>query len=117
MGNFVENLNLGNHFRPPLLSERAKCDLKMWLIFLNELNGASIIPDQMWHEDSDLQPYTDASGEIGVAGYFQGRWFQERWPESCSGSNKNSIAWMEFFPIVVAVVLGGGVVEREAYSP
>ena len=89
------------------LSEGAKCDLKMWLIFLNEFNGASIIPDQMWHADSDLQLYTDASGEIGVGGYFQGRWFQERWPESCSGSNRNSIAWMEFFPIVVAVVLWG----------
>ena len=38
--------------------------IKMWLIFLNEFNGASIIPDQMWHEDSDLQLYTDASGEI-----------------------------------------------------
>ena len=88
------------------LSKDAKSDLRMWLIFLQDFNGCSIIPDQFWREDSDLQLFTDASGGIGFGGFFAGSWFQEKWPESVSQSS-HSIAWMEFFPIVVAFSLWG----------
>ncbi len=76
----------------------------MWLLFLERHNGVSIIPDQMWVGDSVMQLFTDASGGIGFGGYFKGRWFQGKWPDS---KKERSIAWLEFFPIVVSVVLWG----------
>ncbi len=87
-----------------MLPKEAKCDLEMWLLFLERHNGVSIIPDQAWLGDSDVQFFTDASGGIGFGGYYRGQWFQGRWPEQ---EKERSIAWLEFFPIVVSVVLWG----------
>ena len=86
------------------LSVGARSDLKMWLVFLRNFNGRAIFPDQFWWEDSDIQLFTDASGEIGFGGYFRGRWFQGRWPREVLN---HSIAWLEFFPILVALVVWG----------
>ena len=88
------------------LTKGARCDLKMWDVFLHNFNGSAIIPEQFWCEGRDLQFFTDASGEIGFGGYFRGEWFQGRWPAACK-SAKHSIAWLEFFPVVVAVVVWG----------
>ncbi len=87
------------------LSEGAKTDLEMWHIFLQRFNGTTMIPDQAWVDGQDLELYTDASGEIGFGGYFKGKWFQGRWPSE--EYSRYSIAWLEFFPIVVAVVIWG----------
>ena len=86
------------------LSDGAKADLRMWLVFLKDYNGISIIPDQAWFGEDDLQLFTDACKSIGFGGYFRGMWFQGKWPPAC---RRLSIAWLEFFPIVVAVVLWG----------
>jgi hypothetical protein len=88
------------------LSRGARCDLATWLVFLRDFNGRAIFADQFWREDRDLQFFTDASGSVGFGGFFQGRWFQGKWP-SRWGSGVRSITWMEFFPILVAVVLWG----------
>lgn len=85
------------------LSSGAKADMKMWAVFLSEFNGVSIIPEQMWVGNEDLELFTDASGSQGFGGYFGGRWFQGRWPGDIGTTR--SIAWMEFFPVAVAVVL------------
>ncbi len=86
------------------LSKGAKADLGMWLTFLQKFNGVSIFPDQVWCDEQDLQFFTDACKSVGCAGYFRGRWFCERWKNSCTNF---SITWMEFFPILIAVVLWG----------
>jgi hypothetical protein len=88
------------------MSKGAQSDLKMWLLFLQKFNGTAIIPEQFWYENRDLQLFTDASGEIGFGGYFDGKWFQGEWPVACKAA-KHSIAWLEFFPVVVAIVLWG----------
>ena len=88
------------------LTAGAKSDLNMWLVFLRDFNGVSIIPDQRWYAGEDLQLFTDASGEIGFGGFFQGKWFQGKW---LGESKDRAIAWKEFFPIVVAIVLWGGI--------
>ena len=85
------------------ITKGAKADLNMWLVFLKEYNGVSIIPDQMWVEDRDLELFTDASGSVGFGGFFKGRWFQGQWPGQFGTSH--SITYLEFFPVVVAVVL------------
>ncbi len=85
------------------LSEGALSDLRMWRIFMQEFNGVTIFPDQFWLGQDDLQLFTDACKSVGFGGYLRGKWFQGRWPEEIAKSR--SIAWMEFFPIVVAIVL------------
>ncbi len=87
------------------LSMGAKKDLEMWLLFLDHFNGSTIFPDQAWSECANLQLFTDASGGIGFGGYFRGKWFQGKWPSK--KFRRKSIAWMEFFPVLVAVVLWG----------
>ncbi len=88
------------------LTEGVRSDLRMWLVFLRQYNGVSIIPDQRWLGAEDIELYTDASGGIGFGGYLQGEWFQGKWPQNLN-QGQRSIAWLELFPIVVAVVLWG----------
>ena len=38
MGNFAENLNLGNRFRPPLLVLRDRVVVEFWIAFKIALN-------------------------------------------------------------------------------
>ena len=85
------------------ITQGAKADLGMWLVFLRDYNGVSLIPDQMWVDERDLEFFTDASGSIGFGGFFAGRWFQGHWPANFG--NSHSITFLEFFPVVVAVVL------------
>ena len=87
------------------LTVGAKKDLEMWLLFLDHFNGSTIFPDQAWFESSDLQFFTDSSGALGMGGFFRGKWFQALWPNR--NFRRRSIAWLEFFPILVAVVLWG----------
>ena len=88
------------------VTREAREDLRMWKSFLDTCNGAAIIPERVWLENTDIQLYTDASGSIGFGGYFRGSWFQGHWPEHVLASSP-SIAWLEFFPIVVAVTIWG----------
>ena len=88
------------------LSKGAKDDLHMWQVFLHNFNGSTIIPDQFWLLNEDLQLFTDASSTIGFGGYFQGQWFNGVWPLQTKVSTP-SIAWLEFFPVVVALTLWG----------
>jgi hypothetical protein len=69
-----------------------------------------MIPDQFWREDRDVQLFTDASGCIGFGGFFQVKWFKGEWPADVHAFN-HSIAWLEFFPIVAAIVLWGGLLK------
>ncbi len=57
----------------------------------------------------DLHLFTDASGTLGFAGYFQGEWFASPWDAKllASISTDISIAFQELYPIVVAAVLWG----------
>ena len=99
-------IGLRRPFQKIKLTKGAKMDLNMWQTFLVNFNGRALIPDQFWCEDNDIQLYTDASGGVGCGGFLSGKWFQARWPAEVIASEK-SIAWLEFFPIVIAVVLWG----------
>ena len=83
-----------------------KSDLNMWLVFLKEYNGVSIFPDQFCVCAEDIQLFTDASGGVGFGGILQGKWFQGLWPVVVKDENR-SIAWLELFPVIVAMVLWG----------
>ncbi len=88
-----------------ILSSGSKSDLNTWLLFLENFNGVSIIQDQKWLGQDDIQLFTDASGTQGFGGFLSGKWFQGKWPQDVCRTQ--SIAWMEFFPIIVSIVVWG----------
>ena len=90
------------------INQESREDLRMWNRFLGSCNGSTIIPEQVWLENSDIELFTDASGSLGFGGYLKGAWFQGQWPQHVSDLSP-SITWMEFFPIVVAVSVWGRV--------
>jgi hypothetical protein len=65
--------------------------------------------DTNYTRATDIELYTDASATVGYGGYFKGKWFCSPWPEDLPTSTKNkfSMAFLERYPIVVAVVLWG----------
>ena len=87
------------------LNAGAKDDLRMWQKFLLTHNGKSLITP--YHEtDSDiinLKMGSDAS-EMACAAVFGKKWFVIEFPESWQ---KKNIAYLELYPIVVAIKVWG----------
>jgi hypothetical protein len=93
------------------LTRECRLDMQMWRQFLSTWNGVSFFHDDIFTESSDMGLFTDASGSIGYGGYWEGQWFQGRWPSTVrlepGSGNDISIAYMELYPIVVAALLWG----------
>ena len=88
------------------LSEGARLDLQSWLLFLECFNGISVIPEECWLNNEEIDLFTDSSGGIGFGGYLNGKWFNGKWSSRDVVSN-NSIAWKEMVPITMAVLVWG----------
>ena len=82
-------------------------DLTMWKAFLAGWHGRSFFLDTTVTPSPDLELYTDAASSNGFGGYFNGQWFQGRWPPHLQLhlTRGISIEWQELFPIVVACAL------------
>ena len=54
-----------------------------------------------------VELYTDAASTIGFGGFFQGKWFQGRWPPQLRLNKGQGISmeWQELFPIIVACAI------------
>ena len=92
-----------NHFHHIRLNEEFFKDLNMWKALLARWNGRSVFLDSTVTLFPDMSLYTNASGAIGFWGYFNGKWFQGRWPPHMQ-LNKDRVViieWQELFPIVV----------------
>ncbi|XP_062580100.1 uncharacterized protein LOC134242093 [Saccostrea cucullata] len=91
------------------LNSDCKKDLNMWETFLRRWNGQSFFIDEQLSTTTQLQLFTDASATHGFGAYFSGKWFQGRWPDELKnlGDDPISIALLELYPIVVAVVIWG----------
>ena len=105
------NLTLGvpSWFHHVCLNKEFFGDLSMWRVFLTSRNGCSFFLDSFLTAAPNLELYTDAASTVGFGGYFNGKWFQGRWPHDLlinklpvSGI---SIEWQELFPIVIACAL------------
>lgn len=96
------------HYHVYLTSECRK-DLAMWEKFLQGWNGKSFFLEEYVTNTTDISLFTDASSNHGFGGYYAGRWFQGKWPEEIHnlGNDPISMALLELYPIVVAVVLWG----------
>ena len=94
-----------NHFHHICLNKEFSRDLQMWKVFLVQWNGRSCFLDSWVTSSPDLQLYTDtARHTIGFGGFFNGKWFQGRWPPHLLINKPKgiSIEWQELFPIVLA---------------
>ncbi|XP_021349686.1 uncharacterized protein LOC110447998 [Mizuhopecten yessoensis] len=93
------------------LTQECREDIRMWLSFLAQWNGAAIFYDRQITSTDDLQLFTDASGTLGYGGYMQGEWFSEAWPSSmqehANSEEELSIAFKELYPIVVSAMIWG----------
>lgn len=77
------------------------------MFFLETYNGRSLFLEGPI-SSRELELFTDASGSVGFGAYFLGNWCAERWPQSWKdlGLVRN-LAFLELFPIVVAVDIWG----------
>ncbi|KAJ1135276.1 hypothetical protein NDU88_001717 [Pleurodeles waltl] len=79
-------------------------DLRMWVKFLESFNG---IPLRVWRDcDWDVRLFSSAAGSSGFGLYWDGCWCAEQWPSEWKNGGR-SIAFLELFPLVVAVCLWG----------
>jgi hypothetical protein len=64
-------------------------DIKVWLTFLSECNGVTVITDNAWASNETLELFTDsADGQNrGFDIYFQGKWAQ-------NSGQKNGKKWV-----------------------
>ena len=90
------------------LNNETKQDIIMWQHLLAHWNGISLFIDPLNTPAPDLELFTDAA-KIGYAGYFHGKWFQDKWPEDLHlGPDQDmSMTFCELYPIVVAAILWG----------
>ena len=68
-------------------------DLALWKIFLPKWNGRSFFLKSTPTPAQNLELYTDAAGSIGFRGYFQGRWFQGRWPRHMQLNQQQGVSF------------------------
>ena len=64
------------------LTQDVKEDLKMWLQFLDHLNGKSFFLDFIWLSSRALNLYTDSSSSLGYGAIFGHKWFYSKWPST-----------------------------------
>ncbi|KAJ1187758.1 hypothetical protein NDU88_004528 [Pleurodeles waltl] len=79
-------------------------DLQMWNTFLDTFNGISL---KAWQDcEWDVQIFWDEAGAAGFGIYWEGRWCAEEWLTEWKNGGR-SIAFLELFPLAVAVCLWG----------
>ena len=105
----IINLTRGvkNRYHHVRLNKEFSRDIQMWKVFLAQWNGHSFFLDSWVTSSPDLQLYTDAASTVGFGGFFNGKWFQGRWPPHLliNKTKGISIEWQELFPILLACSL------------
>ena len=86
------------------LTKEAKCDMQVWLSFLNNFNGKTFFYTEQWDSQSSLELFSDAAGSKGYGAIFGKHWFFGAWPDTWKHLN---ITFLEFFPIVIALRIWG----------
>ena len=85
------------------ISKGARLDLLLWLQLLVHFNGVSAFLGQQWESNEVVDLFTDAAAGVGFGAYFKGKWLQGRWSSDII-QNPPSIAFLELFPILVALL-------------
>ncbi|XP_032407512.1 uncharacterized protein LOC116711963 [Xiphophorus hellerii] len=93
------------------LDNGCRSDLSFWSRLLNSWNGISFFYDDVILSADSIQFYTDAAPSAGFGGFFQGKWFAEKWP--LSTPQHESSAYYKIIPIAAACRLWGSLWERK----
>ena len=91
------------------ISEEAKSDLRMWLLFISDFNGKSMFLSDRFLSSDVLSLYTDAAASLGYGAIYGSYWCYGSFPEQCRHLN---ITLLELYPIVVAVSIWGHLMEN-----
>ncbi len=95
------------------LSKECKADIKMWEVLAKSWNGIQLFKECEIDTDK-MNLFTDASG-LGYGAFYQGEYVCGPWDDSVPFLNSAdmSIAFREFFPIVLASLIWGTMWERK----
>ncbi|XP_031749215.1 uncharacterized protein LOC116407638 [Xenopus tropicalis] len=89
------------------LNSEHKADLAVWSTFLQDFNGKVYWPEEVV-ENPEISLFTDAAGATGFGAYLSGKWCAAGWPQEWATRNlTGNLAFLELFPIIVAVELWG----------
>ena len=86
------------------LTKEAKCDMQVWLSFLQNFNGKTFFYTEQWDSDNSLELFSDAAGSKGYGTILGKHWFFSAWPDVWKNFN---ITFLEFFPIVITLHIWG----------
>ena len=92
----------GDH--PIRLNQEFQLDLQWWHECLDSWHGVRFWLYPGMDSATDLEVTSDAAGSVGFGAYFRGMWFYGGW---ATPQVKQSIAYKELFPVVIAAHLWG----------
>lgn len=72
----------------------------MWIDFLQNFNGKSVLLPEEWESSDITRLYTNVSGLLGFAAVFGSKWFADEWTQTLLPLQ---IAVKELFPIVLVL--------------
>ncbi|VDI39586.1 Hypothetical predicted protein [Mytilus galloprovincialis] len=87
------------------VNKQMKADLEVWLDFLKQYNGVTVITDNVWVSNEKLELFTDSAGgsKGGYGIYFAGQWAQGTWPKHWVETGiTRDMTLLELFPVVAA---------------
>ena len=93
------------------LTREIREDLQVWLVFLQEFNGVTYIPEKVWATSDSLRLFTDAAGSahFGAASFLDGQWCFLPWPKAwCDHAILRDLTFLEMIPVLLAVFLWHG---------
>ena len=85
------------------ITAEARKDIDIWLLFLTDFNGISILMEEKWLTSPHLNLYTDSAVTKGFGAVFGSLWTYGSWEESI----QYHITLLEMYPILLALYLWG----------
>ena len=85
------------------LSNESRQDMSMWLTFLNNYNGITMISPDVWLNSETIQLFSDAARSKGYAVILSNAWCADSW----SDNENYDITILELYPILLAVLIWG----------
>ena len=99
-----------NKDHPVRINQEFRLDLQWWQQFLASWHGVGFWLYPGMSAATDLEVTSDAAGAIGFGAYSQGQWFYGAWS---TVQARQSIAYQELFPVVIAAHLWGSLWARK----